>query len=99
MKIEPEFNQRQLELMIQLIDGFNNGNVTLSDLSFSLEGLLNILENVTDKWRQEFLHEWGKIEDARADLQFRSAIIVDTDTKQRVRDAGENIKNLILRGF
>jgi hypothetical protein len=56
-----------------------------------------VLEGVSEPWKREFLHEWGKIEDARADLQYRGIEQIDADTERRVRDAGERIKNLLDR--
>lgn len=57
------FNQRQYRLMLQMLNDYENEQMSLSSLIAGLEGLLGFLEGVSESWRQRFLQLWGVLED------------------------------------
>ncbi len=61
-----EKEKRQLRLMLNRLDGFEQGQYSLAELVSDLEGLFYALDNVPGSWRQDFLHHWGKLEDQLA---------------------------------
>lgn len=56
-----EFNSRQLNIMIQKINKYKLHQLSLADLIFDLEALLNVLENDI-AWKYEFRKYWADLE-------------------------------------
>jgi uncharacterized membrane protein len=52
--------------MLERIGVFERGSIRLGTLVDDLEGLLGALEAVASSWEQEFLSNWGVLEEARA---------------------------------
>ena len=91
-----EYNERQYRLMLEHLVKFENGEIALDTLVDSLEGLLNVLENVSHPWKQEFLHDWGKLEQERAYALFKNIRTFDEATTERIRIAVAKLKLRVL---
>jgi len=92
-----EYDQRQYKMMLERINAFANGQIDLHKLTDDLDGLLNVLEKVNADWRQNFLHYWGKLEDARAVALERTNVVVDNDAVNRVSLAISQLRQLVLQ--
>lgn len=60
--MENEFNQKHLALMLEKINLYKQNKIKLRILIDDLESLLNILNNMHDKWVDQFLSLWGELE-------------------------------------
>jgi hypothetical protein len=56
---------------------------------------LNALEGVEFSWRQEFLHEWGKLEDEKAFAVSEGLKVFDAAATQRIHAAAGRLKRLV----
>lgn len=59
-------NQRHLWQLREAIDLYRSRQLSFGSLINNLESLLGILESVPDDWKDEFLQEWGRLEDIYA---------------------------------
>ena len=93
---EQDRNERQYRLMLSQLARFDQGQITLDVLVVDLEGLLNALGGISSSWKQNFLHEWGKLEDERAYALFKNLQVLDQETSERIRLALSRLKLLVL---
>jgi hypothetical protein len=91
-----EYNDRRYRLMLEQLVRFENGEIALDALVNSLEALLNVLEDVSLPWKQDFLHDWGKLEDERAYALFKNIRTFDEPTTERIRTAVAKLKLRVL---
>jgi hypothetical protein len=91
-----EFNQRQYGLMLDRLNAFEKGTLSLDRLVVDLEGLLNALQGVASSWKQTFLGDWGELEDERAYALFRNIHILDEETSERIRQTVFRLKRSVL---
>jgi hypothetical protein len=61
-----EFEQRQYLLMQKCLVGFELGNLNLLALINSLRGLINVLEETNQTWKNSFRNEWWILEEVYA---------------------------------
>ncbi len=62
-----EYDERQLNLMLNQLEAFENKKLDLSSLVGRLEGLLHAMEHVTDEWEEKFLDEFSTLESINAE--------------------------------
>jgi len=91
-----EYNERQFRLMLDHLTSFEDGKLRLDTLVDNLEGLLNALEGVEDSWKETFLDDWAKLEDARAHALFKGTRAFDHETTERLRSAVARLKLQVL---
>jgi hypothetical protein len=82
--------------MLGGLNGFLAARVPIDALISDLEGLLNALQEADKEWKQRFLHFWGMIEDERATALFREMDALDVEATQRVEDAVNHLKRMVL---
>jgi hypothetical protein len=90
-----EHDQRQYRWMLQNLREFESGKISADTLIDNLHGLLNALLDVRPAWRQEFLDEWGVLEEARAVAIFRQQKVFSDAASQRIRAATTRLKALV----
>jgi hypothetical protein len=91
-----EFNQRQYRRMLDSIAAFEQGRVPPDTLVTELEGLLNAVDAPNAIWKQNFLHNWGKLEDERAFALFKGLSTFDEEATGRLRAAVAKLKLLVI---
>src|SRR5688572_29063623 len=91
-----DYNERQYRLMLNRLVAFEQGKLPLDSLVIDLEGLLNALEGVEFSWKQEFLHEWGTLEEGRAYALFKSLSAFDEEASETLRAAVARLKLQVL---
>ena len=89
------YDKRQLDLMMQQLNSFENGEINLFSLQSSLEFLLQAMEHVNDTWENSFLDEISTLASINAgfpnDKQINVKIII-TETV-------ENLKKLVKQAI
>jgi hypothetical protein len=58
-----EYDQRQLELMLEHLRTYRNRIVDLPGLISGLESLRHLLTAVPDEWLERFWSAWGELEE------------------------------------
>ena len=91
-----EFNQRQYGLMLDRLNAFEKGTLSLDRLVADLEGILNALDGVASDWKQKFLSDWGKLEEERAYALLRNVRVLDEETGGRIRPTLSKLKLSVL---
>lgn len=88
------FNSRQLELMLQKIQLYQNGKISLRALIDDLESLVNALEGIDKNWKSEFLGRWGVLELIYSSNLFHNKNLDDDDTI-KIQQSLEELRKLI----
>jgi len=91
-----EFDQRQYRLIVDQLKRFTSKEIDLGTVVDNLEGLLNAIERVDEGWKDAFLSQWGKLEDARAFALYKGLNELDSATAERVQDAVAQLKLMAL---
>jgi hypothetical protein len=81
-----EYDRRQLQRVVQCIDDYHSGQLPLSALVSSLEGLFGALESVTPDQRNDFLRRWAVLDEVLA---------VSLDERRGLLNVGEQA---LIRG-
>jgi hypothetical protein len=81
--VKSEFDIRQFELMLELIDGYGISRLGLGDLFSNLEALRRALENPAAKFIQSFEQLWGNLEVVHA-MMLDQARQHTNDTDDRI---------------
>ena len=63
-----EYDERQLNLMLNQLNAFENKKLDLGSLVGRLEGLLHAMEHVADEWEEKFLDEFSTLESINAEV-------------------------------
>ncbi len=82
--------------MLDRLNAFEQGKITLGKLVVDLEGLLNALESVASSWKQTFLSDWGELEDERAYALFKNIDVLDEEASERIRQTVSRLKLSVL---
>ena len=90
-----EFDVRQLNIMIQKINAFNNGYLELSNLINDLEALLNILTIQDQHWKDLFKGYWWDLEQVYAVAIDEERSYLDSEDQSIIKNAVENIKKMV----
>jgi hypothetical protein len=67
-----DHDARQLGLMLERLDAFDRKEVSLGKLVSSLNGLLSALQDADERWKKDFLRQWGLLEDVHANALDKS---------------------------
>lgn len=82
--------------MLEAISAFERGALRLDKLVIDLEGLVNALDAVEPRWKQEFLGHWGVLEDARAFALLKGINTFDAELTQLLRSAASKLKMMVI---
>ena len=82
--------------MLESIVAFEHGRITVDALVSNLEGLLNAVNAPNTEWKQNFLSNWGKLEDEKTFAQFKGLTSFDEEATDRLRSAVAELKLLVL---
>lgn len=58
-----DYNKRQYARMLDCLRAFEEGHLEIDRLTTNLEALVEALESPEPTWREQFMHQWGIIED------------------------------------
>lgn len=86
--------QRQLALMIDRLDRFRSGQLSIGSVINDLEALLDELQLVDDAWRREFIENWSDLEIPYAVALDRAKPIPTADDEP-VRQALVRLRDLV----
>ena len=86
-----EYDERQLNLMLDQLNAFENKKLDLSSLVGRLEGLLHAMEHVTDEWEEKFLDEFSTLESINAKMPK----LKKEEMEKLIRNSIYNLKKLI----
>ena len=86
-----EYDQRQLNLMLDQLNAFENKKLDLISLVGRLEGLLHAMEHVTDEWEEKFLDEFSILESINAEMPK----LKKEEMEKLIRNSIYNLKKLI----
>ncbi len=85
-----DYNQRQFKLMLNRLDAFESGDISLASLIGDLRGLGNAIMDIPERWKSEYQLNCNDLEVARA-LMTGEAVT----TKERLdKNIGEAIMHL-----
>ena len=90
-----EYDVRQYNLMLRMIQEYQNGSIEIGNLTQGLDELRSALENASESWQQEFNSGWGVVEDVYAVMLDRGDFRLNDSEKELVNKAVEKLKNLI----
>lgn len=93
-----EKNGRQLNLMLESLNAFDNEAISLHAVISRLDGLLNALDGMDDHWRKEFRRHWGLLEDVYANTLDRGYATIPREHMLVVNKATAEIRRLIAEG-
>ena len=94
-KWEIDYNNRQYRLMISLIEDYQNGDMELHIFVHQICALIDVLEGVTDGFRNKFYQAWSGLEETYAcALEFSDGKLNQED-KKRISKSICMIKELI----
>lgn len=86
--------QRQLALMVQRLQQFEDGSISLHSLINDLEALLGELQQTPDEWIDAFRGEWSVLEIAYAvadDRREPVPTMADSDIASAVRSLSQMV--------
>lgn len=86
-----EYDKRQLNLMLDQLNAFENKKLDLSSLVGRLEGLLHAMEHVTDEWEEKFLDGFSTLESINAEVPK----LKKEEVEKLIRNSIYNLKKLI----
>jgi hypothetical protein len=86
-----EYDERQLNLMLNQLDAFENKKLDLSSLVGRLEGLLHSMEHVTDEWEEKFLDEFSMLESINAE----APKLKEEEIEKLIKSSIWNLKKLV----
>ena len=91
-------NGRQMNLMLESLDAFDNEAISLRTVISRLDGLLNALDGMDDHWRKAFQRHWGLLEDVYANTLDREYATIPREHMLLVNKATAEIRRLIAEG-
>lgn len=90
-----EYDERQLNIMIQKINSFKSGDLFLSYLINDLEALLNVLEEKDDNWEAEFRTSWLDLEVVYALALDDNRTTLDLEDQRIIAEALVKLEDLV----
>lgn len=90
-----EFDQRQLQVMLEVIHRFELNEVSLSSLINNLEALLDLLNFEDVIWKEAFIDNWENLEIIYASVLDENKALLDKEDEEIINDSVTNIKKLI----
>ena len=91
MKKISEYDERQLNLMLNQLDAYDNKKLDLGSLVGRLEGLLHAMEHVTAEWEEKFLDEFSTLESINAEVPKLNK----EEIEKLIKNSVCNLKNLV----
>jgi hypothetical protein len=91
-----EFDQRQYRLMLDGLNAFEAGSLSVDKLIADLEGLANVLQQKDENWTQTFFRHWGHLEEAWAVALDRGATTLDEQEAKVALSASRKLKSIVL---
>ena len=88
-------NGRQLNLMLESLDAFDNEAIRLPTLISRLDGLLNALDGIDESWRKSFQRHWGLLEDVYANTLDKEYGTIPREHMLLVNKATAEIRRLV----
>ena len=86
-----EYDERQLNLMLNQLEAYENKKLNLSSLVGRLEGLLHAMEHVTAEWEEKFLDEFSTLESINAEVPKLNK----EEIEKLIKNSIYNLKNLV----
>ncbi len=90
-----DYNQRQLENMLNQLAAYEARRVDLAGLISSLESLLNALENMPKSWVDQVRRQWGVLEEVYSVAIVREQPVESPENRVLVDQAIIKIRELI----
>lgn len=90
------YDERQLNLMLNKIDAFINNKLEIEHLLNDLEALLKVLETIDNSWRENFYREWLNIEEMYSYALSENRNVFYDDEQKIILDSITNMKKLIF---
>ncbi len=90
-----EYDERQYQLMREFISAYERRNLPLINLIGKLEALLGCLQNVSSDWRNDFLKQWGVLEDVYSVSVDQGTTYLNDEAHLLITSALSEIKQLI----
>lgn len=91
MKKISEYDERQLNLMLNQLDAYDNKKLDLGSLVGRLEGLLHAMEHVTAEWEEKFLDEFSTLESINPEVPKLNK----EEIEKLIKNSVCNLKNLV----
>ncbi|ENU43382.1 hypothetical protein [Acinetobacter seifertii] len=96
-----EHNERQYNLMLEIISDFKKEKIGIKQLILSLKSLFNALESIPETWRNSFNEEWFTIETIyalaleRQEESLDKKFILTSEEINIINNTLVNLQNLI----
>jgi hypothetical protein len=83
--------------MLERLDAFDKKAIPLGRLISDLDGLLNTLAGIDDRWKNAFLKQWGVLEDIYANALDQTFAAIPSAHLVLVNKAIGQIRQLIAQ--
>jgi hypothetical protein len=97
MRQDDEYNERQYNRMLQVIERYETGRATIATLIDDLYALIRALENVSPDWRRLLVSRWAPLEEVYAMALYRREGRLSEDDREDIasalRDLRDTLKN------
>lgn len=91
------YDQRQYQLMAELLDNLERRTIGLKKAIPDLEGLLWSLKDVKKPWKDSFYKQWAVLEDVYASALDKGFKELPEDYQKLTDDAIRNMKGLVVQ--
>jgi hypothetical protein len=92
-----EYDLRQVVLMEEQLNQFEDGKITLSHIISGLKSLQNCLTTTSADWRRDFIGEWWNLEQIYAVALDRKRTELSSDERAVINQAIVNLRALVIR--
>lgn len=94
MQILSKYDLKQIRLIEKKINQFVHNKLDLFDLVTGLDGLLNVLESVTESWKNDFKVEINTLEMIRDSIEDGSISKWQGNFKEDIHQSVSKLKNM-----
>lgn|SRR5690554_1125013 len=91
-----ERNQRQYRLMLAVLDGYPETLHRLRNIVASLEFLLGNLQSPEEDWKEQFVGNWGILEQVLAVCRDESRIKFNAYDKSLIEETVDILRKMVL---
>ncbi len=91
-----DYDLRQFNRMMQVIDEFLIDKVSLRELVSTLSFLLMNLEKVSEEWRNNFQEQWGRLEMINADIREQERGLTEAE-REFIIEGAKRLKDLVKK--
>jgi hypothetical protein len=92
-----DYDQRQYRRMLERLEAFEAGKVSLHYMINDLETLLSALELPDMTWRREFQRKWGWLDSMRGVALVERGKFPSPEETQSAREIARELKALVLQ--